>query len=93
MKMDRQKVEKQLMQYIVEQRLDGDASGVDGSTPLLAWGLLDSLSVVDLLSFIEDEFDVAVPPELVTASNLETLHAISQLVVDISATSTAQPAS
>lgn len=87
--MDRQQVEEQLMQYIVEQRLDGDASGVDGSTPLLAWGLLDSLSVVDLLAFIEDRFSVAVPPELVTASNLETLQAISKLVVDISASGAA----
>lgn len=83
--MDRKDVETQLMKYIVEERLDGDASGVDASTPLLAWGLLDSLSVVELLAFIEDRFAVAVPPELVTASNLETLAAISNLVVEISA--------
>ncbi len=81
--MDRKDVETQLMNYIVEQRLEGDASGVDASTPLLAWGLLDSLSVVELLAFIEERFHVAVPAELVTASNLETLSAISNLVVEI----------
>ena len=83
--MNQKDVEDQLLDYIVEQRLDGDRSGIDGSTPLLAWGLLDSLSVVDLLTFIEERFSVAVPPERVTASNLETLSTISQLVIEISA--------
>lgn len=81
--MDKTDIEQQLMNYIVEQRLEGDATGIDASTPLLAWGLLDSLSVVDLLTFIEERFAVAVPPELVTASNLETLGAISAMVVHI----------
>lgn len=74
-------VQEQLLNYIVEQRLDGDASGIDASTPLLAWGVLDSLSVVDLMTFIEQSFAVRVPAEQVTAKNLETLRSITELVM------------
>lgn len=82
--MEQKEVEDLLMRYIVEQRLDGDASGIDVGTPLLAWGVLDSLSVVDLMAFIEERFEVTVPPELVTAANLETLRAIGKLVLSVS---------
>ena len=82
--MDPDTVQKQLLDYIVEQRLEGDASGIDASTPLLAWGVLDSLSVVDLMAFIEQRFAVQVPAEQVTAQNLETLRSITELVMRVS---------
>jgi len=76
-------VEGQLREYIATARLGGDDSELESQTPLLAWGLLDSLSVAELVTFIEERFSVTVPAEQVTAANLETLEAMSRWVASL----------
>ena len=45
--MNRNDIEQALIQHLVEERLEGDGSELAASsTPLLAWGVLDSLGVV-----------------------------------------------
>lgn len=48
-----------------------DAITVDDR--LLTSGVLDSLTVMQLVVFIEDQFDVAVPPEHITVENFQTV--------------------
>lgn len=79
--MDPSDVERHLRDYIVNVRLGGDGSSLEPTSPLLAWGVLDSLSVVDLVTFIEEQFHVTVPADEVTAQNLENLEAIRALVL------------
>lgn len=76
-------LQQALTEYIVREFLDGDGSQFDATTPLLEWGIIDSLSIVKLLTFVEERFGVVVPPETVTAENLETLGAFVKLIVGL----------
>jgi acyl carrier protein len=68
-----------IRQYIVRHHLDGQAD-LDRETPLLEWGVIDSLAVTDVLAFIEDEFELVVPAEEITPENLRDLEAIGRLL-------------
>ncbi len=75
----------QLKAFIVQELLDGKEAGIDGSTPLLKWGVIDSLSLVKVLSFIDERFGIDVPPAEVDAANFENLTAIARLLTRLSA--------
>ena len=54
-------------------RLDEDDS-------LLGRGIIDSMGVMEVISFLETEFGVEVPDDDVTEENLGTIRAISRYV-------------
>jgi clorobiocin biosynthesis protein CloN5 len=67
--------------YIRKEFLDADASAeLSVTTPLLEWGILNSMSTAYLAGFIQDRFDVAVPPSAVTAANFRDIASISAMV-------------
>jgi clorobiocin biosynthesis protein CloN5 len=70
--------------YIVCNHLDGEP-GLDRRTPLLEWGVIDSLALTDVLAFVEEEFDVVVPPSEMTPENLHDLETIGTLVAQLDA--------
>jgi acyl carrier protein len=63
----------ELKGFVVSEFLDGRDTGLDEHTPLLAWGVLDSLSVNVLVSFTSERFGLDVPPSEVTPDNLKDL--------------------
>jgi acyl carrier protein len=65
--------------YIVRHHLDGQ-DDLDRHTPLLEWGVIDSLALTDVLAFIEDEFELFVPAEEITPENLRDLEAMGGLL-------------
>jgi acyl carrier protein len=77
-----------LLTFIRNQFLDGDPGRqLDMSTPLLEWGVLNSLNTVQLLTFIRDEFDVHVPPTAISASGFKDVGSITALVTDLAGAS------
>ena len=69
--------------YIEENHLDGRAE-LEPDTPLLEWGVLDSLALADLLEFIEERFGVRVPTSEVTPEAFGTPASIGALVETLS---------
>ena len=66
-----------LAQYITTELLDTpDEVGEDDN--LLAGGMVDSLGMLRLMGFIEDEIGVQVPPEDFTIENFKTIGAMAQ---------------
>jgi acyl carrier protein len=65
----------ELKHFVVKELLDGRDTGLDEHTPLLAWGVLDSLSVNVLISFTAEHLGIDVPPSEVTPANLKDLDA------------------
>lgn len=64
----------QLVDYIGGQLLSGRVrGGVSEDEDLLGSGLLDSLGIMQLVWFIEEELGVAVPPEDVTIENFQSV--------------------
>ncbi len=73
--MTREEMLSELKQYVGRELLDGRDAGLDEHTPLLEWGVLDSLSVAELVSFTSERFEIDVPQDEVTPDNLKDLDA------------------
>ncbi len=58
--------------------LDADAS-IDDNAPLLE-GILDSLALMQLVAFLEEEFETEIDDTDVTAENFRTIADIERLV-------------
>ena len=75
-----QSYEQRLLDFVVEQR-GGMCGDIDLNTSLLDTGILDSLFIQLLLTYIEDEFDVRLPPEDVRPETFSTVREIASLVL------------
>lgn len=67
-----------LTQFILQDLLkDGDRSHLGADDNLLTSGLVDSVDIIRLINFIEQQFDVQVPPGDVTIENFLTINVIA----------------
>ncbi len=73
----------QLKQYVARSILDGKDIGLDASTPLLEWGVINSLEIVRIVSFIRERFQVDVPESMVSAEHFQTLTSLTTLVMTL----------
>jgi len=81
--MTRAEIARRITNFIREAFLDGDPLGeLNEKTPLLEWGVLNSINIVHLISFIRTEFHVVVPPLKINAQNLKDIQSISALVAE-----------
>ena len=78
--MRRDEMYGELRGFVVKELLDGRDTGLDEHTPLLAWGVLDSLSVNVLVSFTNERFGIEVPQSEVTPQNLKDLDSYVSLL-------------
>lgn len=69
-----------LRSYVSEQVLQDSTVKIEPDTPLLEWGILNSVSTVQLIGFIRERFEIEVPPEDVAGRNFRDLQSISQLL-------------
>jgi acyl carrier protein len=58
---------------------------VDEDTPLFSGGLIDSLSVMDLVSFVEGEIGGTIHPADITLENFDSIGRIVRFVQKVSA--------
>jgi acyl carrier protein len=70
-----------LRDHLVEEVLDGEGDGLDAGSPLLEWGILNSMEIVKLLKQIERRFGVKIPERQVIAANFRDLDTITRLVL------------
>lgn len=77
-----EEVIKQLYNYFAQDVLDGRDIGLDVTTPLLEWGVINSLEIVRLLAFIRTQFAVEIPLHTLTAENFTNLPSIAKLVME-----------
>jgi len=72
-----------LRAYVSERILQDPSIAIEPDTPLLEWGILNSIATVQLIGFIREQFQVDVPPEDVVGTNFKDLRSISQLLVQL----------
>jgi pimeloyl-ACP methyl ester carboxylesterase len=83
-----QAVATQLVRFVNDELLPQECQGVDGETPLLELGILDSLAMVSLLAFVHAQFGVHIPDEAVIPEHFATLTALARVITNLQA---AQP--
>ena len=74
-------MEKDIITYI-EQELASDEieDGLEITDDLLGSGILDSLGMVKLITFVEETFDVSIPPEDMVIENFMTVENICEYI-------------
>lgn len=78
---DREVVLENLTRYILEHMLNGDESvQLTAETPLLEWGILNSVGTTRLVAYIRNEFGVRVPPGQMVRHNFQNINCIANLV-------------
>lgn len=66
-----------LNEYIQERWMNGSGHDLDESQDLLATGVIDSLGILQLVTYIEEKFSLQVPDEDVTIENFHSLKAMT----------------
>ena len=74
-----------LRDYVSERILQDPTVTIEPDTPLLEWGILNSISTVQLIGFIRERFQVDVPPEEVAGGNFKDLRSITLLLAKLNA--------
>jgi acyl carrier protein len=65
----------------IQTKLSKDPRKVlEADTALVSSGLVDSLSLIQVLAFVEDEFQVVIPDEAATAESMNTVRKIDALI-------------
>ena len=79
--MQQSEVLKTLKMYIVNDVLDGRDVGLEPTSPLLEWGIINSFEIMSLLSFIKTKFGIDIPAKQVTAEHFKDLESLAQMVL------------
>ena len=79
--MQRSTVVEQLKKYIAQDVLGGKDIGLDETTPLLEWGIINSLEIVRLLSFVRKQFGADIPVGEIAAESFTSISSIAELVM------------
>ena len=67
--------------FIVDNFLFGNAEKLDTDTLLFEKGIIDSTGVLELLAFIEENFNIKVSDEELVLSNFSSINAIEKFVL------------
>jgi acyl carrier protein len=70
----------ELREFIAREFLHGKDEGLNASTPLIEWGVIDSIAIVALGDFISKRLGVQIPNAELKPSNMATLETIASLV-------------
>jgi len=68
-------IKTQVRQYIVENFLFGDATPLnDDDMSLLDGGIIDSVGVMELVAFLEQDFELSIADEDLVPENLDSVN-------------------
>ncbi|MEM7330649.1 MAG: acyl carrier protein [Chloroflexota bacterium] len=74
-------IETVIKEFIAEEFMfDRPASDLSNDMSLIQEGIIDSLGIFMLVSFIDNQFGVKVEPEDVVLDNFETINKIKDLI-------------
>jgi len=76
-----EQIEQAVKDYILREFLPGESpDSLEASTPLISGGILDSISTLKLVSFLEDTYSVEFAAHEVSADYLDTLSDIAKVI-------------
>ena len=66
-------VKGKIREFVVENFLFGKDDGLNGGTSFLDEGIIDSTGILELVSFLEEEFSISVEDEELIPENLDSI--------------------
>lgn len=74
----------QLLYYVVnELDLGALAADIKADSPLLEWGVLDSVRTARLLAHIRSHYGLRIPPSSMTEEHFSSVEKIADLIVSL----------
>jgi acyl carrier protein len=74
-------IEQRIHAFLLEKFPLARKAGVGKDTALLEKGILDSLGILDVVSFLESEFSIAVIDDELVPENFESLGTLSAFIL------------
>ena len=79
---DQETIKATVKNFILNDFLPGeDPAAFTDTTPLMTTGILDSIAVLKVVTFLENQFGITIKPHEAVVENLNTLSDIAQLVM------------
>ena len=69
-------IESEIYKFVVDNFMFGQAAGLGCDESLLQKGVIDSTGVLELVSFLQETFNIAVEDNEIIPANLETISGI-----------------
>lgn len=80
--MNEQEIKTSIKNFILNEYLPGeDPAALTDTTALMTTGILDSIAVLKVVTFLENEFAITVEPHEAVVDNLNTISDITRLVM------------
>ena len=70
------KYEQEIRQFIAEKYLFGDDKELRSDTSLLEAGIIDSTGILELISYLEEHYQIRVKDDELVPENLDTIVSI-----------------
>ena len=80
--MNPEDIKSTVKKFILSEYLPGeDPAALTDTTPLMTTGILDSIAVLKVVGFLENDFDITVEPHEAVVDNLNTISDMTRLVI------------
>jgi len=80
--MNKEDIKAAVKTFILNEYLPGeDPAALTDTTALMTTGILDSIAVLKVVTFLESQFGITLEPHEAVVENLNTLSDIAQLVI------------
>jgi acyl carrier protein len=80
--MNEQEIKTSVKNFILNEYLPGeDPAALTDTTALMTTGILDSIAVLKVVTFLENEFGITIEPHEAVVDNLNTISDIARLVM------------
>ena len=80
--MNPEDIKSAVKKFILNEYLPGeDPAALTDTTPLVTTGILDSIAVLKVVTFLENQFGIVIQPHEAVVENLNTLSDIERFVV------------
>ena len=76
--MDNKKIVKN---FIVENFLFGEDDGFDGADSFREKGIIDSTGILELITFLEEKFEIRIEDDEIIPENLDSLAGIDEFLI------------
>jgi acyl carrier protein len=73
-------IRNEIRTYLKENLLQDEAVTIDDQTPLISGGIIDSISTLKMVDFLEKKFHIEFQPHEVDRDNLDSVELISRFV-------------
>lgn len=69
--------------FIIDNFLFGEAGDLSDDTSFLEEGIIDSTGVLELIEFLEEEFDIMIDDEDMIPENLDSLNNLEKFIAKL----------